>query len=205
MIHAFIQKGCFQDSVSLMIISRKLSESENVDDVSVMMGTPANKALLDTTGFWHDDFNNATPNDICVAIRSEAADAGIAQAIMQQLEEALKQLAQGSGSSQALTQVRRWDSACQKLPDASLALISVAGEYAAEVANQLDVDGIIYFCHWGCKQTMGAAVNAKRKLEEMGFPTLVLNGDGGDRRNTSDGQILTRLDAFIEMLEDMKK
>ena len=102
MIHAFIKKGCFQDSVSLMIISRKLSESENVDDVSVMMGTPANKALLDTTGFWHDDFNNATPNDICVAIRSEAADAGIAQAIMQQLEEALKQLAQGSGSSQAL-------------------------------------------------------------------------------------------------------
>ena len=76
MIHAFIKKGCFQDSVSLMIISRKLSESENVDDVSVMMGTPANKALLDTTGFWHDDFNNATPNDICVAIRSEAADAG---------------------------------------------------------------------------------------------------------------------------------
>ncbi|MCT6233462.1 hypothetical protein MTR15_02315, partial [Escherichia coli] len=102
MIHAFIKKGCFQDSVSLMIISRKLSESENVDDVSVMMGTPANKALLDTTGFWHDDFNNATPNDICVAIRSEAADAGIAQAIMQQLEEALKQLAQGAGSSQAL-------------------------------------------------------------------------------------------------------
>lgn len=99
MIHAFIKKGCFQDSVSLMIISRKLSESENVDDVSVMMGTPANKALLDTTGFWHDDFNNATSNDICVTIRSEAADAGIAQAIMQQLEEALKQLAQGSGSS----------------------------------------------------------------------------------------------------------
>ncbi|EFH2732961.1 ABC transporter substrate-binding protein [Escherichia coli] len=121
MIHAFIKKGCFQDSVSLMIISRKLSESENVDDVSVMMGTPANKALLDTTGFWHDDFNNATPNDICVAIRSEAADAGIAQAVMQQLEKALKQLAQGSGSSQALTQVRRWDSASQKLPDANLA------------------------------------------------------------------------------------
>jgi hypothetical protein len=50
------KKGCFQDSVSLMIISRKLSESENVDDVSVMMGTPANKSLLETTGFWHDDF-----------------------------------------------------------------------------------------------------------------------------------------------------
>ena len=29
-----------------------------------------------------------------------------------------------------------WDSASQKLPDANLALISVAGEYAAELANQ---------------------------------------------------------------------
>lgn len=76
---------------------------------------------------------------------------------------------------------------------------------AAEIAESLGADGVIYFCHWGCKQTMGAAVNAKKKLEERGFPTLVLNGDGGDRRNTSDGQILTRLDAFIEMLEDMKK
>ena len=45
MIHAFIKKGCFQDSVSLMIISRKLSESENVDDVSVMMDTPIQDLL----------------------------------------------------------------------------------------------------------------------------------------------------------------
>ena len=78
-------------------------------------------------------------------------------------------------------------------------------EMSLRAARELDVDGVIYFCHWGCKQTMGAAVNAKRHLEENGFPTLILNGDGGDRRNTSDGQILTRLDAFIEMLEDMKK
>ncbi|MGU0042471.1 hypothetical protein ACVXHA_01200 [Escherichia coli] len=55
------------------------------DHVSVMMGTPANKALLDTTGFWHDDFNNATLI-ICVAIRSEAADAAFREAMMQQLK-----------------------------------------------------------------------------------------------------------------------
>ena len=85
-----------------MIISRKLSESENVDDVSVMMGTPANKSLLETTGFWHDDFHGATPNDICVAIRTEAVDDGITQVIVQQLEEALQQLAQGSSGSQSL-------------------------------------------------------------------------------------------------------
>ncbi|EEU2826681.1 acyl-CoA synthetase FdrA [Escherichia coli] len=176
MIHAFIKKGCFQDSVSLMIISRKLSESENVDDVSVMMGTPANKALLDTTGFWHDDFNNATPNDICVAIRSEAADAGIAQAIMQQLEEALKQLAQGSGSSQALMQVRRWDSACQKLPDANLALISVAGEYAAELANQA-LDRNLNVMMFSDNVTLEDEIQLKTRAREKGL--LVMGPDCG--------------------------
>ncbi|ELL3511599.1 acyl-CoA synthetase FdrA [Escherichia coli] len=176
MIHAFIKKGCFQDSVSLMIISRKLSESENVDDVSVMMGTPANKALLDTTGFWHDDFNNATPNDICVAIRSEAADAGIAQAIMQQLEEALKQLAQGSGSSQSLTQVRRWDSACQKLSDANLALISVAGEYAAELANQA-LDRNLNVMMFSDNVTLEDEIQLKTRAREKGL--LVMGPDCG--------------------------
>lgn len=176
MIHAFIKKGCFQDSVSLMIISRKLSESENVDDVSVMMGTPANKALLDTTGFWHDDFNHATPNDICVAIRSEAADAGIAQAVMQQLEEALKQLAQGSGSSQALTQVRRWDSACQKLPDANLALISVAGEYAAELANQA-LDRNLNVMMFSDNVTLEDEIQLKTRAREKGL--LVMGPDCG--------------------------
>ncbi|MBR7416926.1 acyl-CoA synthetase FdrA [Klebsiella quasipneumoniae] len=136
MIHAFIKKGCFQDSVSLMIISRKLSESENVDDVSVMMGTPANKALLETTGFWHDDFATATPNDICVAIRTDCADASVTEMIIARLDDALSALAQGSGQSQSLNVVRRWQSAMQKLPQANMTLISVAGEYAAELAHQ---------------------------------------------------------------------
>ena len=37
MIYASVKKGSFQDSVSLMLISRKLSESPQVDEVSVMM------------------------------------------------------------------------------------------------------------------------------------------------------------------------
>lgn len=60
MIHAFIKRS-FQDSVSLMLISRKLSESPNVEEISVMMGTPANKSLLEATGFWHPQFSEATP------------------------------------------------------------------------------------------------------------------------------------------------
>lgn len=136
MIYAFIKKGSFQDSVSLMIISRKLSERPEVDQVSVMMGTPANKSMLDSTGFWHDDFADATPNDICVAVRTEGEHPGILDLIREQLEKELNAMTNASGSSHQLTKARRWESACQKLPQANLLLVSVAGEYAASVARE---------------------------------------------------------------------
>ena len=72
---------------------------------------------------------------------------------------------------------------------------------AVAIAKALDVDGVICFCHWGCKQTMGLSGIFKTRLEAEGFPTLILNGDGCDRRNASDGQTATRLNAFLEMLE----
>ena len=71
---------------------------------------------------------------------------------------------------------------------------------AVDAAKALNADGVICFCHWGCKQTMGLSGVLKTTLEKQGFPTLVLNGDGCDRRNSSDGQTATRLDAFLEMI-----
>lgn len=142
MIHAFIKKGSFQDSVSLMLISRKLSELPSVDEISVMMGTPANKSLLEVTGFWHLQFTEATPNDICVAIKTTAADDTIiatdtiVAAIAEALEAALKTIAQGTSGGKTLQKARSWRRAREKLPDANLVLISIAGEYAAELADQ---------------------------------------------------------------------
>lgn len=136
MIYAFIKTGSFQDSVSLMIISRKLSERPEVDQVSVMMGTPANKSMLESTGFWHDDFTDATPNDICVAVRTDTGQPGIMDLIREQLDQELSAIASASGSSQQLLKARRWESACARLPQANLLLVSVAGEYAASVARE---------------------------------------------------------------------
>lgn len=141
MVQAFIKKGSFQDSVSLMLISKKLSNLEEVSEVSVMMGTPANKSLLAATGFWDDMFNDATPNDICVAIKSDNSDVNVVKLISEQLEEALKNIAQQQQGGARLLKARRFESAKQKLPDANLVLISIAGEYAAGLAEQaLDND-----------------------------------------------------------------
>jgi benzoyl-CoA reductase/2-hydroxyglutaryl-CoA dehydratase subunit BcrC/BadD/HgdB len=74
-----------------------------------------------------------------------------------------------------------------------------------KMAEKLDADGIICFCHWGCKETCGASVRIKKELEEAGYPALILNGDGVDRQNVSDGQTSTRVAAFVEMLKERRK
>lgn len=141
MIHAFIKKGSFQDSVSLMIVSRKLSELPDVEDVSVMMGTPANKTLLKTTGFWHDMFDEATPNDICVSAKAEQTDSSVIDKVSIALEEALEEIAKGQKTGSQLTIVHSWRTAKKKNPSANMLLISIAGEYAAELADQGLDDG----------------------------------------------------------------
>ena len=78
-------------------------------------------------------------------------------------------------------------------------------EKSLAMCREQKIDGVIYFCHWGCKQTMAAAGNARRFFEDAGVPVLILDGDGCDRRNAGDGQMMTRVEAFIEMLENGKK
>lgn len=74
-------------------------------------------------------------------------------------------------------------------------------EESIRLARDAGADGVILFCHWGCKQTMGLSQLGKRMLEEAGLPTLVLDGDGCDARNVADGQMVTRVNAFLEQLE----
>ena len=78
-------------------------------------------------------------------------------------------------------------------------------ERALELAKQTETEGIVVFAHWGCKPTFGASALYTKAFEKEGFPTLVLNGDGGDPSNCADGQMATRIGAFIEMLEQNRK
>ena len=73
-------------------------------------------------------------------------------------------------------------------------------ERVRRIAEATGADGVVCFCHWGCKETMGVSQLAKRELEGAGIPTLVLDGDCVQRSN-NEGQSSTRMGAFLEMLE----
>lgn len=73
------------------------------------------------------------------------------------------------------------------------------------LTDKLHPDAVIHFCHWGCKQASGGSLLLKEAMKERNIPMLILDGDGIGHRNSHDGQIKTRLEAFLEMIEEEKK
>ena len=73
-------------------------------------------------------------------------------------------------------------------------------EMIGQLADRLKPDAVIHFCHWGCKQASGGSILLKEKMQKMNIPMLILDGDGIDKRNSHDGQIKTRLEAFLELI-----
>ena len=74
-------------------------------------------------------------------------------------------------------------------------------KYVAKMVKKFDSDAVINFCHWGCKQSSGGVMLLKEEIAKTGVPMLILDGDALDRRNSHDGQIRTRLEAFLEMID----
>jgi len=69
------------------------------------------------------------------------------------------------------------------------------------LARDYRVQGAINPCHWGCRQGTGARGLIERGLSEVGVPVLNLEVDCVDPRSFAEGQLRTRVEAFVEMLE----
>lgn len=73
-------------------------------------------------------------------------------------------------------------------------------EQFKNLAQDYRIHGAINSCHWGCRQGTGARGLITESLKEIGVPVLNLEVDVIDPRNFAQGQINTRLEAFMEML-----
>lgn len=71
-------------------------------------------------------------------------------------------------------------------------MLGLAGEYK--------VDGVIHFLQWGCRWNYGQSSLYKDAMTRAGLPFLALDGDAVDKRATPHGQMLTRLEGFVELL-----
>lgn len=128
-----ILPSAYFDSVTLMLVAKELLALPGVRDAAVVMGTPANQGLLRDAGLLTADSAAATPNDLIAAVLADD-DASAAAAVA-----AVDKLLAASRSSQhadnGAPRSRSLRAAVRQAPDANLAVISVAGRYAAREAR----------------------------------------------------------------------
>jgi succinyl-CoA synthetase alpha subunit len=129
-IRTLIKPSAYHDSVSLMLVARELSKLEGVRDTAVVMATDANKSILAEAGLLADEAIFATSNDLCIVVSAES-DA-LAEAALLKADSLLKTKVAAAGSSEFRPKTIR--GALASHPDANMAVISVAGRYAADEA-----------------------------------------------------------------------
>ncbi len=130
----FIKQGVYFDSVTLMVVAQQLRGQEHVLDAAVVMGTAGNQAILNASGLVVPEFAGAEDTDLLIAVKA-ATEAVAAEALAvadELLAKAHLQVASPSAELQPLS----LEGALQQVPEANLALISVAGHYAGHEARR---------------------------------------------------------------------
>ncbi len=127
-IKTLVKKSEYHDSVTLMLVARELTRFPGVIDVGVIMATEANKALLNEAGLLTPDAQAATPNDLVIAV---SADDNVAAAALLEAEKLLKQKRPADAGAGAEFRPKTLRGAVKMNPNANVAVISVAGRYAA--------------------------------------------------------------------------
>jgi len=69
-----------------------------------------------------------------------------------------------------------------------------------DAVKEYSIDGVVLSFNPSCRLAYVSQTELQKSLEDRGIPTLGLECDMADERTYSEGQVKTRLDAFIERL-----
>ena len=174
-----IRTGLYFDSVTLMMVGRDLRAIQHVADAAAVMATRENKAILRSAGLWTDQLETAGDTDLILAVKAETAEAAAAA-----LEAAAGRLQQTrrhrEGGDQHLPVSIA--SAVRGLPGANLAIVSIAGRYAAEQARQALESGL-HVLLFSDNVSLASEIALKRLARKKGLlmmgpdcGTAILNG-----------------------------
>lgn len=123
-----IKHSEYHDSVTLMEIARELTRLPGVSGSAVVMATDANKSILREAGLLLPAIEAATANDLAVVVRAESKAA--AERALEVASSHLTRRSEAVGGGQTLFRPRTIRGAARGNPEANLAIISVAGQYA---------------------------------------------------------------------------
>lgn len=128
-VKAVVMRNKYSDSMSLMALSTKVNELPYVASAMVGMGTELNKQVISEVGLSTPEIETATPRDQIIVVQCESeADCELA---IEQVEVLRAQRPATAEDSSYRTSRQAY----AKESTASLAIISVPGEYAADEAR----------------------------------------------------------------------
>jgi len=133
MLKGIIKKGAYYDSVTLMLAAKEINAIPGVEEASVMMATQENLAILRNAAMLPGELENAGDYDLLIVVK--ASTEKDCQNAIKAVDGILSEI-RTQKKIQSQSSPKSLDSALQMMPDANLALISVAGKYAAALARK---------------------------------------------------------------------
>ena len=139
-----IKPNLYKDSVALMRIAEKLLQDPAIRRATLIMGTPANKEILEEAGLLAKAAVTAGPSDLIVVVESDSDDA--MQAAFEAIDAALTAVAKPSGEARRIpAHSITMALGAAGSPAANLAQISVPGAYAGAEALKAVKAGLNVF------------------------------------------------------------
>jgi len=129
MVKLEVRKNAYFDSVTLMIISKEVKTLDGVSEALVGMGTDLNREIAANLGLNVEGFDEVTANDFFIA--AEAADEETFKGVIAKVDELLSKKAE-KGKAEYFPPTL--EGAVKVEKDLNVAVISVPGKFAADVA-----------------------------------------------------------------------
>ena len=138
MVQLEIRKNAYYDSVTLMLISKELKKLDGVSEALVGMGTDLNIEIAHNIGVATPEFDEQVgSNDFFVAV--ECTDEAVFDEVLKTVEQLLNKKTESKAAAYTPPTL---EGALKIDPELNMAVISVPGKFAADVAQGCLDNGI---------------------------------------------------------------
>ena len=127
-----IVRGAYYDSVTLMLVAKELNKLDGVASSSLSMGTEANYKIM-TGGGFDLSGTDASPADLIIGVQGE--DEEVLRNALVLAKDYLANPPWKKNTGPSDYRPKSLDGAVSILPEANIAIVSVAGQYAADIAS----------------------------------------------------------------------
>ena len=175
-----IKKNTYFDSVSLMSISTKANQIEDVKQVMIGMGTDMNKEVIRNVGMGTSEIEDAGTGDLMIALETDNADA--VDTIFEEIDSLF--VRKFDKVKKGETVYKTIGSAVKGNEDANIAVISVNGAFAAREAKKA-IENDLHVMLFSDNVSIEDEVELKQSAHEKGLlmmgpdcGTAIINGVG---------------------------